>query len=148
VQGVIDLYVALRDGREDLAVHAYETWGFQGLTREVIDVLNLWARFVYAPLMEDRARRIQETESGVYGAQVAEQVHAELRRLGGVTPPREFVLMDRAAIGLGSVFLRLKAEINWYALFHDLIRDFDAAALGRRQKAALKSAGLPTPTDR
>jgi len=145
VQGVIDLYVALRDGREDLAVHAYETWGFRGLSREVIDVLNLWARFVYAPLMEDRARRIQETESGVYGAKVAEQVHAELRRLGGVTPPREFVLMDRAAIGLGSVFLRLKAEINWYALFHDLIRDFDVAALGRRQKAALKAVGLPAP---
>jgi predicted unusual protein kinase regulating ubiquinone biosynthesis (AarF/ABC1/UbiB family) len=144
VQGVIDLYFALRDGKEDLAIHAYETWGFRNLKREVIDVLNLWARFVYAPLMEDRARRIQETESGVYGAQVAEKVHVELRRLGGVTPPREFVLMDRAAIGLGSVFLRLKAEINWYALFHDLISDFDAAALGKRQKAALKAAGLPT----
>jgi predicted unusual protein kinase regulating ubiquinone biosynthesis (AarF/ABC1/UbiB family) len=144
VEGVIDLYFALRDGREELAIHAYETWGFRNLKREVIDVLNLWARFVYAPLMEDRARRIQETESGVYGAQVAEKVHAELRRLGGVTPPREFVLMDRAAIGLGSVFLRLKAEINWYALFHDLIRDFDAAALEKRQKAALKAVGLPT----
>jgi predicted unusual protein kinase regulating ubiquinone biosynthesis (AarF/ABC1/UbiB family) len=144
VEGVIDLYFALRDGREELAIHAYETWGFRNLKREVIDVLNLWARFVYAPLMEDRARRIQETESGVYGAQVAEKVHAELRRLGGVTPPREFVLMDRAAIGLGSVFLRLKAEINWYALFHDLIRDFDAKALEKRQKAALKAVGLPT----
>ena len=143
VQGVIDLYFALRDGREELAIHAYETWGFRNLKREVIDVLNLWARFVYAPLMEDRTRRIQESESGVYGAQVAEKVHVELRRLGGVTPPREFVLMDRAAIGLGSVFLRLKAEINWYALFHDLIRDFDAAALGRRQKAALHAVGLP-----
>jgi hypothetical protein len=51
--------------------------------------------------------------------------------------------MDRAAIGLGSVFLHLKAEINWYRLFHELIGDFDAAALARRQKKALKSAGVP-----
>ena len=28
-------------------------------------------------------------------------------------PPREFVLMDRGAVGLGSVFLRLHAELNW-----------------------------------
>jgi predicted unusual protein kinase regulating ubiquinone biosynthesis (AarF/ABC1/UbiB family) len=88
VKGVIDLYFALRDGDPELAVHAYETWGFHDLSREVIDVLNLWAEFVYAPLMEDRTRRIQETESGLYGARVANKVHRELRRLGGVTPPR------------------------------------------------------------
>ena len=70
-------------------------------------------------------------------------MHGELRRLGGVTPPREFVLMDRAAIGLGSVFLHLKAEINWYRLFHELIKDFDAKTLGRRQAAALKQADVP-----
>ena len=145
VRGVIDLYRALE--REDmaLAVHAYETWGFTGLTREVIDVLNLWARFVYAPLLEDRARRIQEKGSGVYGRTVAEKVHGELRRLGGVRPPREFVFMDRAAIGLGSVFLHLKAEINWHRMFHDLIQDFDEAKLARRQTRALKSVGLTRP---
>ncbi|MBI1777433.1 MAG: AarF/ABC1/UbiB kinase family protein [Proteobacteria bacterium] len=143
VAGVIDLYRALERGDIDLAVHAYETWGFRGLSREVIEVLNLWARFVYSPLLEDRARRIQEKEDGVYGREAAEKVHGELRRLGGVTPPREFVLMDRAAIGLGSVFLRLKAEINWHRLFHELIADFDPKRLGKRQAAALKAVGLP-----
>ena len=145
VQAVIDLYHALQRGDRALAVHAYETWGFEGLSRELIEALNLWAEFVYAPLMEDRPRRIQENESGLYGAEVAARVHQELRRLGGVTPPREFVLMDRAAIGLGSVFLRLKAEINWYELFHGLIDGFDQAALHRRQARALKAAGLPPP---
>ncbi|MBM3627064.1 MAG: AarF/ABC1/UbiB kinase family protein, partial [Alphaproteobacteria bacterium] len=67
----------------------------------------------------------------------------ELRRIGGVRPPREFLLMDRAAIGLGSVFLHLRAEINWHRLFHDLIADFDVAALGRRQAAALRAAEVP-----
>ncbi len=143
VQGVIDLYNSLATGDGALAVHAYETWGFQDLSKDVIDTLNLWAEFVYAPLLEDRARRIQETDGGMYGARVAEKVHRELRRLGGVTPPREFLLMDRAAIGLGSVFLHLKAEINWHAMFHDLIDGFDSAKLARRQKRVLKDAGVP-----
>jgi predicted unusual protein kinase regulating ubiquinone biosynthesis (AarF/ABC1/UbiB family) len=142
VRGVIDLYHALQNDDRDLAVHAYETWGFENLNAEMIDTLNIWAEFVYSPLMEDRVQRIQDSDSGLYGAGVASRVHREVRRLGGVTPPREFVLMDRAAIGLGSVFLRLKAEVNWYRLFHDLIADFDEKTLAKRQKAALKDAGL------
>ncbi len=146
VTGVIDLYHALQNDDRDLAVHAYETWGFTGLSREVIDVLNIWADFVYAPLLEDRARRIQETDrGGIYGARVASKVHRELRALGGVQPPREFVFMDRAAIGLGSVFLRLDAEINWHDLFEELIRDFDPKRLQRRQATALERAGVPPP---
>jgi predicted unusual protein kinase regulating ubiquinone biosynthesis (AarF/ABC1/UbiB family) len=146
VDGVINLYRALETGDEALAVHAYETWGFRNLPKEVIGVLNMWAEFVYAPLLEDRVRRIQETDGTMYGANVAEKVHRELRKLGGVRPPREFVLMDRAAIGLGSVFLHLRAEINWHRLFQDLIKDFDVAALEKRQTRALKKAGVPLPT--
>ena len=143
VEGVIDLYHGLRDGDRDRAVHAYETWGFDGLDQEMIDVLNIWAEFVYAPLMEDKVQRIQESDSGMYGARIANKVHVELRRLGGVTPPREFVLMDRAAIGLGSVFMHLKAEVNWHNMFHDLIGGFDVKKLKRRQSKALKTAGVP-----
>ncbi len=143
VAGVIDLYKALRDGDDDLAVHAYTNWGFDNLTKDKIEVLNLWARFIYAPLMEDRMRPIQETNNGMYGREVAEKVHAELRRIGGVAPPREFVLMDRAAIGLGSVFLHLKAEINWYRMFHEMIADFDVTELEKRQAKALTAAQVP-----
>ena len=142
VKGVIDLYRALRDGDEALAVSAYETWGFENPSRELIEVLNIWAEFLYAPLLQDRVQRIQESESGLYGATVAARVHRELRRVGGVRPPREFVLMDRAAIGLGSVFIRLRAEVNWHRLFHGLIDGFDVDALAARQSAALEAAGL------
>jgi hypothetical protein len=69
-------------------------------------------------------------------------VHEDLRKVGGVKPPREFVFMDRAAVGLGSVFLHLNAEINWYELFHDLIKDFDVDTLAQRQAEALSVAGL------
>ena len=142
VKGVIDLYLALRDGDEALAVSAYETWGFENPSRALIEVLNIWAEFLYAPLLQDRVQRIQESESGLYGATVAARVHRELRRVGGVRPPREFVLMDRAAIGLGSVFMRLRAEVNWHRLFHGLIDGFDAHTLAARQSAALEAAGL------
>ena len=146
VGGVIDLYHALQSGDEALAVHAYETWGFAGLSREIIEVLNMWAHFVYDPILDDRARRIQTKGSGTaYGAKVAAKVHGELRRLGGVSPPREFVYMDRAAIGLGSVFLHLAAQVNWHALFEELIEGFDLARLRRRQAAMLKKYDLPLP---
>jgi predicted unusual protein kinase regulating ubiquinone biosynthesis (AarF/ABC1/UbiB family) len=143
VRGVIDLYEAVRDHDDAKSHHAYETWGFTDLSREKMDVLNLWARFLYEPLTQDRVRRIQETDDPQFGRAIAEKVHAGLKRTGGVKPPREFVLMDRSAIGLGGVFLRLRAELNWSRLFQDLVADFDETVLANRQQAALTEAGVP-----
>ncbi len=143
VRGVIDLFEAVRDNDDAKAHHAYETWGFTDLSKEKMDVLNLWARFLYEPLVEDRVRRIQETDDPMFGREVAERVHAGLQRTGGVKPPREFVLMDRSAIGLGGVFVRLKAELNWSRLFHTLIADFDETTLAARQADALEKARVP-----
>ena len=143
VGGVIDLYKALRDGDDELAHHAYKSWGFEGLDKEAIDVLNIWARFIYTPLLEDKARPIHEMGTGNHGRDVAMKVYAELKRIGGVQPPREFVLMDRAAIGLGSVFMHLKAEVNWHRLFESMIDDFDPDVVAQRQAEAGKACGLP-----
>ena len=143
LRGVIDLFEAVRDDDEAKAHHAYEGWGFEGLTKEKIDVLNQWARFLYEPLIQDRERLIQETNDPQYGREVAQKVHAGLQRTGGVKPPREFVLMDRSAIGLGSVFLRLGARLNWHRMFHELIENFDEAALAQRQVEAVAEAGVP-----
>jgi predicted unusual protein kinase regulating ubiquinone biosynthesis (AarF/ABC1/UbiB family) len=143
VRGVIDLYEAVRDEDMDKAHHAYTTWGFADLGREQMDVLNEWARFLYEPLLDDRVRRIQPTEDPNYARAIAARVHHGLKRTGGVMPPREFVLMDRSAIGLGSVFLRLKAELNWSRMFGELIADFDDTVLADRQAGALALAGVP-----
>jgi hypothetical protein len=113
------------------------------MTDEKILVLNEWAKFLYEPLIQDRVRLIQESDDPQYGRAIAQKVHAGLQRTGGVRPPREFMLMDRSAIGLGSVFLRLRAELNWSRLFHETVADFDEAALGARQAAALAEAGVP-----
>ncbi|QQS11995.1 MAG: AarF/ABC1/UbiB kinase family protein [Rhodospirillales bacterium] len=142
VKGSIDLYKALLADDETAAVAAYELWGFKGLSREMIRALNRWASFLYGPLMDDRPRRIAEGAAGQYGRETANTVFSEVKRLGGVTVPREFVFMDRAAIGLGSVFIHLRAEINWYQLFQEMIGDFDVDAVAARQAEGLAAVGL------
>ena len=145
VAAVIDLYDAVRTGDEALAAHAYRTWGFKNLSREVIDALNVWAQFVYEPLLEDKRQTLGELTGDIHGREIAERVIAELHRAGGVDIPREFVIMDRAAIGLGAVFLRLQAEVNWHRLFNEVIARFDVAALERRQAEMLARHGVPLP---
>jgi len=142
IQGVIDLYFALQNNNQAKIVHAYEQWGFQNITKKKIEVLNKWAEFIYSPLMEDKIQKIQENDSGVYGAQVAAEIHSELKKLGGVKPPKEFVFMDRAAVGLGSVFMHLKAEVNWYQIFNSLIENFDEKEMNTKQQKALKLVNL------
>jgi predicted unusual protein kinase regulating ubiquinone biosynthesis (AarF/ABC1/UbiB family) len=143
VQGVVDLYHGLLHGEDDLVVSAYETWGFRRLSRELIETLNIWARFIYAPLLDDRVRTIADgVAPAEYGRREAFRVHQALKRKGPVTVPREFVFMDRAAIGLGAVFLHLRAELNFYKLFNEAIENFSIDRVARQQTAALTAAGL------
>ena len=143
VGGVVDLYHGLRTGNEAQIVHAYETWGFRRLSRELIDVLNIWARFIYGPLLDDRVRTIADgVKPSEYGRRQAFEVHRALKEKGPVKVPREFVFMDRAAIGLGGVFLHLRAELNYYRLFNEAIENFSADGVAARQAAALTAAGL------
>ena len=146
VRGVIDLYKALQTGDNDLAVHAYETWGFNDLNNEQVETLNIWAEFLYGPILDDKVRPIGHADGAIYGKETAEKVHKKLRELGkkrgGIAVPREFVFMDRAALGLGSVFIHLNAQINWYRIFNDLISDFDESALKARQDTVLQKFGI------
>ncbi len=144
VAGVTELYYGLQKNDRDRTVSAYETWGFKGLSNELIDILNIWAEFIYGPLLEDRVRSVADGVSPAeYGRRQAFQVHRALKEKGPVTIPREFVFMDRAAIGLGGVFLHLKAELNFYKLFNAEIENFRTDAVGSAQIAALDRAGLP-----
>jgi predicted unusual protein kinase regulating ubiquinone biosynthesis (AarF/ABC1/UbiB family) len=143
VGGVVDLYRGLLEDDPARVVHAYETWGFKGLTKDLVETLNIWARFIYGPLLQDRRRRIAEgVTPAEYGRKQAFQVHTALKRRGPVTVPREFVFMDRAAIGLGGVFLHLDAELNFHRLFEVEIEAFSVQTVAARQAQALASAGL------
>ena len=143
VEGVIDLYRGLQNDDRARVVAAYETWGFSCLSNELIDVLNIWARFIYGPLLEDRVRSVADgVAPAEYGRRQAFMVHRALKEKGPVKVPREFVFMDRAAIGLGGVFLHLGAELNFHRLFEAEIEGFRLETLTKRQATALNLAGL------
>ena len=143
VGGVVDLYQGLLHGDDARVVHAYETWGFKRLNRDLIDTLNIWARFIYGPLLDDRVRTVADgVKPSDYGRKEAFRVHQALKAKGPVTVPREFVFMDRAAVGLGAVFLHLAAELNFYRLFNEAIENFSLERVAARQADALALAGL------
>jgi predicted unusual protein kinase regulating ubiquinone biosynthesis (AarF/ABC1/UbiB family) len=149
VGGVVELRRGLLSNDRARVVNAYETWGFKGLNNDVIDAMNIWARFIYGPLLDDREREIAEDVApGEYGRREAFAVHKALKEKGPVTVPREFVFMDRAAIGLGGVFLHLRARANWFRLIEDAMEGFDVDAVSARQKTLFTETGVPLPTDR
>ncbi|WP_420334120.1 ABC1 kinase family protein [Roseibium sp.] len=143
VEGVVNLYLGLLEEDNDRVVSAYERWGFKNLKKEVVEVLNIWARFIYGPLLSDRVRSIADGVSAAeYGRKEAFKVHSALKQLGPVTVPQEFVFMDRAAIGLGGVFLHLRAQLNFFQLFNEQIEGFEASKVRQRQDDVLRAAGL------
>jgi len=146
VDGVVGLYRALEVRDDKLAAKAYSAWGFSDLTPARVEVLNLWARFIFTPLLDDRVRVVDDgVPAAEYGLRQANEVFGKLKALGGVKPPREFVFMDRAAIGLGGALIRLGARLNFHKLFEEEIADFDVNDLAARQKRAFKAAGVPLP---
>jgi predicted unusual protein kinase regulating ubiquinone biosynthesis (AarF/ABC1/UbiB family) len=143
LDGVVGLYNGLRSNDRDQVAHAYEVWGFTNLNAELIEALTLWARFIYGPLLEDRVRTIADNvPPAEYGRREAMEVRKRLKTLGPVLIPREFVFMDRAAIGLGAAFLHLRAELNFGAMFAESVQDFSTQALGARQADVLTRVGL------
>ena len=142
VGGVVDLYNGLRKDDDALVVHAYETWGFkQAVARADRHSQHLGALHLRAADGRPRAHHRRRREArrirpppGVRGAAGA------ARRKGPVTVPREFVLMDRAAIGLGGVFLHLRAELNFHRLFEEAMEDFSVKRRGRRGRRRRSSA--------
>lgn len=112
VQGVKDLYQALQSHKSP--VPALEAWGFKNLTPDLVEALTLWAHLLFEPFLDDRKRLLYDNPEEVQKR--AENVYKVLKAAGGVRPPREFVLMDRTALGLGGGLTRLKAPLNWCQL--------------------------------
>ena len=94
-------------------------------------------------MLNDRVRTIADgIKPGDYGRKEAFEVRRLLKERGPVKIPREFVFMDRAAIGLGAAYLRLGAELNFHRLFEDSLEGFDEAAVGANQADMLGRVGL------
>ena len=143
LDGVVGLWRGLKANDMDQVVHAYEIWGFKNLNAELIEALTMWARFIYGPLLDDRIRTIaDDVPPSMYGRREAFEVRKRLKTLGPVLIPREFVFMDRAAIGLGAAFLHLRAELNFGRMFAESVADFSTEVLAERQNEALAAVDL------
>ena len=143
LEGVVGLWHGLKVGDMDQVAHSYEIWGFKNLNAELIDALTMWARFIYGPMLDDRVRTIaDDVPPAEYGRREAFEVRKRLKTLGPVLIPREFVFMDRAAIGLGAAFLHLRAELNFSEMFAKSVEGFSPEALAQRQTQALGEVGL------
>lgn len=143
LEGVVTLYKALLEQDEEKAIYAYEAWGFTSITKELKILLDQWAKFLYGPLLIDKTVTVNEISASKDGQKIASRILQELRKGESLTPPREFVFMDRAAVALGSVFMRLDACLNWHRLFEELINPFNKEQLHQNQKN-LEEKGLLT----
>ena len=145
VRGVIDLYHAVRDEDRDLAVHAYETWGFSGLSHDMVEALGIWTDYIYGPLIDDRTRLIDESGSGGLGGAVAAKVHREIRRLGGVTPAARVradgPLGDRPRLGLPAPQGRAQLASALRGLDRGFRRGRAGAPPGRCARALRRARG-------
>lgn len=143
VGGVVDLYRAILNDDFDASYAAYQKWGFENLTKDLVEVLNVWARFIYGPMHDDRVRTVADgVAPGHYGRKEAFEVRRLLQERGPVKIPRPFVFMDRAAIGLGAAYLRLGAELNWHRMFEESLDGFDVANVEARQADSMTAVGL------
>ncbi|CAE7205106.1 yjbG [Symbiodinium microadriaticum] len=146
VDGIINLYHALRDGNKKAAIDAYAQWGFGTVNEEMAEALSHWAGFIMGPLMDDRVRTIADgILPSQYGRKELIEVREKIRPLSTVVPPKEYLFLDRAAIGLGGVFIHLGAELNWHQLFEEAMQDYNASTLPDAQAAALAAQGLTHP---
>ncbi|HLX97881.1 MAG TPA: AarF/UbiB family protein, partial [Roseiarcus sp.] len=144
VLGVVELYRGFKADDEARVAEAYEMWGFSRLSRGAREAMNIWARFLCGPILDDRVRTAADGVSpGEYGRKELGQVMRALRAEGrGLVVPREFVFLDRATIGLGGAFLRLGARLNFHRLYEDAIEGFGEKAVAERQAGALRAVGL------
>jgi len=141
-KGVIDLYFALQPTITSSPSTRMRS-GASRTSQDMIEVLNQWARFVYAPLLDDRQPQDQK-RTRVYGRDVAEKGAWECAASAASGPPREFVFMI-APRSVRSVFFHLKAGDQLASPLSRADRRFRCGLAGEAQRAALKAAGLQSP---
>jgi predicted unusual protein kinase regulating ubiquinone biosynthesis (AarF/ABC1/UbiB family) len=141
-QALVGLYRAMRANDDGLAAKAYGDWGFAQVTPDLVGKMNVWSRLVFAPVLDDRVRTIGGDHALANGVEQIWSLKRRLREGSPMRPPREFVFVARAIVGIGAALVHLRAELNWHRLFEELIADFDVEAVARRQKAAIDAAGL------
>ena len=87
VGGVIMLYEAVRDHDDEKAAEAYAIWGFRNLSKETMEVLNLWADSCTSRWCRTGSGRSSTPTTCPMAARSRSKVHEGLKRTGGVKRP-------------------------------------------------------------
>ena len=145
VKGVIDLYCALLRRRPRARGRRPTRPGASSdlAQRDDRRPQPLGRTSSTAPLMEDEPRLIQDDRDRRLRPRGGREASTpSCAGSAASTPPREFVLhgprRDRPRLGVHAP----EGRDQLVPLFHELIDDFDVKALEKRQKAALKKAGV------
>ncbi len=142
VGALVRLYSAQLRGNGAAAAKAYADWGFADATPALVEKMRPWTAMVFEPFLEDRERTIGEG-APPFMADMGQvwTMKLRLREGSAIRPPREFVFIARAIVGVGAALVHLSAKLNWHCMFEDLIAAFDADALAARQAEVLRRAG-------
>lgn len=119
--GVKELYLALLNNNREQKMEAFKLWGFKPISFQIEEAITLWAKLIFDPILEDKIRPIQPNFSAKTGWEAAKQVYKTLKG-ERLTPPKTFIFMDRVAVTLGGVMMKLYAENNWHQIYAEILR--------------------------
>lgn len=147
VKSVCTLYAGTLANNPYLLRQAYEEWGFKDLSPVIMEALGLWTQFIFKPFLTDRAERFDELASTETGKSIVIHIHSLLRQEGRLSLPPEFLIMDRVAVVLGSLLIRLRAKANWYQEMNELMTLFslDMCENNQQQLLTLHTPQLSMP---
>lgn len=124
VQAFCHLYQGLLDNNSELTQQAYTEFGFTDLKKPVIAALNSWAHFLLAPFLIDQECALEEISCPKQAIDAMKHLENIIKEHGGARIPPEFLIFDRVAVILGSLFIRLQVRANWHQLMHEFIKSF------------------------
>jgi len=140
VEALIDLHRATARDDDTLAAKAYAKWGFADANPDLVDKMRVWAKLAFAATLEDRERPLGDANALAGGVEQVWAMKQRFREGDPVRPPREFVFIARALVGIGAALVQLDAKLNWRRMYEDLFAGFDAETLARRQAEAKQAA--------
>ncbi len=121
VEGARLLYQGLLQDHNPKIKEALGLLGFRETDPEILGLFTQWARYLFAPFLVRCRGPLDQFYKAQDGKAIAGNILKGLKEKGGVVLPPELVLLDRAAVGIGSACIRLQSHADWYEIMHHLM---------------------------
>lgn len=136
VQAFVDLYHAAHGKDKQARYGCYvrmgiNVWPDQG-KNVMIDALDDWVMALLHPFVHEKI--ILDLSHTKEIRQKLTYLHEICSRYGGLAIPEPFLIFDRVALILGSIFVQLHADIDWFSAFGKLCSEFSLDGYQQWQK--------------